>query len=153
VVREFTSKTDGQEDDATVVLAPVQFTLDGVTFDAQATVSILDLGWLYQFEEMDANSLEGLSAVTKFLSLVLGQDVYSRLARHIRQHRTDGDTLLGIVEHIVECITERPTAAPSSSARSTPQTAPTSTEPSSRPDSPPEHRVISFATGSVSEAS
>lgn len=152
MVREFTSKK-GAEDDATVVLAPVDFTLDGVKFHAQATVSVLDLGWLYQFEDLDANSLEGLAATTKFLGLVLGQETYGRLARHIRQHGTDGDTLLGIVEHIVESITERPTVAPSSLERSTPATAPTSTVPSSQPDSPLEHRVVSFATGSVSAAS
>jgi hypothetical protein len=144
-MREFTSKTDGQADEATVLLAPVAFTLDGVKFEAQATVSVLDLGWLYQFEEIDADSLEGMAALTKFLSLVLGREVYERLARHIRKHNTSGDTLMEIVEHIVESVTERPTEAPSTSPPSTAQTAPGSTEPSSPPDTEPVVRRVSLA--------
>jgi hypothetical protein len=149
-MREFTSQS---ENDATVTLAPVTFVLDGVKFEAQATVSVLDLGWLYQFEDIDANSVDGIKAVTQFLNLVLGPDVFLRLSNHIRRHRTDGDTLLAIVQHIVESITERPTEAPSTSERSTAQTAATSTEPSSTPATALPHRTISLATGSVSEAS
>lgn len=152
-MREFTSKKAAEGNEATVTLAPVSFVLDGVKFDAEATVSILDLGWLYQFEEVDANSIEGMRAVTRFLQLVLGPEVFAKLSTHLRRHRTDGDTLIGIVQHIVESVTERPTVAPSSSGPSTAPTAPSSTEPSSPPATELPRRTISLATGSVSEAS
>lgn len=152
-MREFTSQKATPENNATVVLAPVSFALDGVKFEAEATVSALDLAYMAQFEDLDANSADGVKVVTQFLGMVLGQDVFMRLLGHVRRHRTDGDTLLAIVQHIIESITERPTEAPSTSEPSTPRIAATSTEPSSMPATPLPHKVVSFATGSVSEAS
>jgi hypothetical protein len=148
--REFTSSKAREGDEATVS-GRVEFILDGVLFEADATVSLLDLGEMLRFGDIDSSSTEGLRAMSQFLDDVLGREVYDRLRRHFRKHRTDPDTILGVVEHIVEAITERPTEAPSTSARSTSPTAPTSTEPSSTPATLP-HRVVSLA-GGVSAAS
>lgn len=118
--------------------APRSFELDGVQFAASGGVSLLDLVEVARMADADAASPEGVAALGDFFEAALGRDGYRRFRSHCREHGTDPETLLAIMEDLVEDVGGRPTQRPSPSADGLPAAGTTS-------------RVVSFSRGTVTE--
>lgn len=96
-MRTYTSKSQ----------APINFTLDGVEFTATGSLSILEVLELAKHFDADVESAEGLAAVADFFRGLLGGD-YDRFRAHCREHRTDPDTLIGIMQDVMDDLSGRP---------------------------------------------
>lgn len=131
-------------------LEGVSFELDDEVFECRGAVSTLDLSELASaaVNALDSADPAGMAIVSEFLKAAFGAEVYRQFRFHTRTHKTPDDVLLEIITGIVEeveenvsVMTARPTRSPSRSSRG--------------PTVPAERRarVISLATGDVSEVS
>src|SRR5260370_1041077 len=121
-------------------LAGLPFSLDAVPVACEGQLSTLDLselaGMAVQGDE--GNAPQAIATLAAFLQIALGPAQYVRFRNHCREHKTDDDTLIAIMQMInghigvfVEAETGRPPCPqPSSSdgpaARAEPTTRGTS---------------------------
>jgi hypothetical protein len=128
--RVYTSGWDGEE---------FGFTLDGVDF-TPGHLSILDLGELAQFADLDVDTPEGLAKVTQFFALLLGDD-FARFKEHCGRQHTKPDRLMEILTDLVADIFAMPDF-PTQAAR---------VSPPGQPSTPPMLRVVSLDGGGQRE--
>lgn len=114
------------------------FDLDGVEFATSGAVALLDLVEVAKMADSDGASPEGIAALGEFFESALGKDEYKRFRKHCREHGTDPDTLILIMQDLVEAVGENPTQRPSSLPAGPPATGLTS-------------RVVSRSQGTVVE--
>lgn len=88
------------------------FELDGVQFKPGDGISFLDITELGRYANANMDSPEGASAVGEFFAQLLGED-YDRFRKHVREHRTDDDTLIRVLHDIVEDLSGHPSQRPS----------------------------------------
>lgn len=65
---------------------------------------------------VDANDMEGLSAIYDLLRSVIADDAWDRFEEHATVVRADGDDLMEVVSQAIEVISARPTDGPSDSS-------------------------------------
>ena len=105
---------------------PAWFNLDGVRFDAVGGVPLLEMSEMAKVSEEDADSAAGAAAVATFYESLLGKEEYARFRKHCRDHATDSDTLVEIMQDLVqEKSGNFPTESPSPSAPGGEPTSPT----------------------------
>lgn len=118
-MKEFSSASP---EDAENALEGVAVKLDGVVFECQGRLSVLDMSELAAkaIDDATADAAEAAS-IYKTLALAFGE-TWPVLRAHIREHETADETVLGILQYVNECvqanierIAERPTRPSSSS--------------------------------------
>ncbi|MEV4179944.1 hypothetical protein AB0J28_00675 [Streptosporangium canum] len=114
------------------------FVLDDVEFRCAGAPSLMDLSELARLSELGVDSVtpEGMSIIAEFLSGAMGRQEYNRFRTHIREHGTDPEMVMEILQGIVEDFVARPTSRPSVS-------------PDGPPATPTSSTVVSFSRGTV----
>lgn len=117
-----------------------EFVLDGVTFKCVSVPSLMDLTELARLAEtgMDSITPEAMAIIAEFLTSAMGKKEYRRFRTHARDHGTDPQMVMEILQGIVEDFVARPTPRPSDSPDGPPATPTTSMR-------------VSFSAGTVEE--
>jgi len=116
------------------------FELDGVVFENEGSVSLIDLSEFARLAAMgvDSQSPEGASIIAEVFLMVLGENTYRRFRTHCRKHGTDDETLVAIIGDLMEEAGNRPTGRPSDSSDGPPNAPATAT-------------VVSFSRATVAQ--
>jgi|GEM_PF-4785915 len=116
------------------------FELDGVAFENEGAVSLIDLSEFARLAAMgvDSQSPEGASIIAEVFLMVLGETTYRRFRNHCRKHGTDDETLLAIISDLMSEAGNRPTSRPSDSSDGPPNAPATAT-------------VVSFSRATVEQ--
>jgi hypothetical protein len=95
----------------------------GLRTDADAVIEWSEFAAAALDSDIDSESPEGIALTSKLLKLAMPNGEYRRFRSHLRQHRTQPDTLIevlqminGEMEEAVSRRTARPTRQPSSSS-------------------------------------
>lgn len=114
------------------------FELDGVTFTCEGGITTLDMAEMANAatQGLDTDDVRAIAMFAEFFSQTLGPKEYARFRQHTREHRTDPDVFVDILQGIAEDFFGRPTEEPSSS-----QDGPSTTGPTSK--------VVSLQRGSI----
>jgi hypothetical protein len=145
--KTFTSeRTPDMEPDRPNPLAGEYVELDGIRFNCEGRIDLLDVSELSALAVMgtDTRSPQGLAMLAQYLQLAFGPAEYLRLKMHCREYNTPHEVIFGIVAEItgaVETWAERETGRPTE-------------RPPSYSDGQPDRaeqisRVVSLAGGSV----
>ncbi|GAA3027217.1 hypothetical protein [Streptosporangium longisporum] len=131
--RSYTSASHDQ--DAQVAL---DFELDDTVFIGEGGISIMDLSEYARLasQGVDSESPEGVAILADVYRGLLGDRVYNKFRAHCRKHRTDGKTLVAILQDLISAAADRPTSRPSDSSAGPPPVPGTS-------------KVVSFSRGTV----
>jgi len=89
--------------------APFEFELDGVGFVCGGGVSLLDLLEVTRMAQFDVDSPEGAAAIADLFKESMGKAEYARFRQHCREHNTEPDTIIEIMQDLVEHVTGGPT--------------------------------------------
>jgi len=116
------------------------FELDGVVFENEGAVSLVDLSEFARLAAMgvDSKSAAGASIIAEVFLMVLGESTYQQFRTHCRKHGTDDETLLAIISDLMEEAGNRPTSRPSDSSDGPPNDPATAT-------------VVSFSRATVEQ--
>lgn len=134
--RSYSSASDQQE------RKPQEFDLDGVTFVATGSVSMLDISEFARMasQGMDSGSPEAIGFLADIYRGLLGDQEYRRFREHCRQHLTKGDVLIEVLGDLaaeqVKDETGRPTGRSSDSS-------------DGPPNAPDTQTVVSFSRATV----
>jgi hypothetical protein len=135
--RSYTSRRDQTEP------APQQdFDLDGVTFVAGGSISMMDISEFARLasQGLDSKSPQAVAFLADVYLSLLGPEQYRLFREHTRKHRTDPAVLMEILNDLVAGAVEeeagRPTGRSSDSSDGPPTTPATQT-------------VVSFSRGTV----
>ncbi|MEV0584109.1 hypothetical protein [Nonomuraea sp. NPDC050310] len=118
---------------------PLGFELDGVAWECEAQMSLLDFSEFARLavQGVDSESAEGLAILAELYQGLLGSS-YQRFRAHCRKHGTSGEQLMLIVQDLAGDAAARPTERPSDSTDGPLPEAGTA-------------RVVSFSRGTVEE--
>jgi hypothetical protein len=123
-VAKHVSKPVSQADNP---LTGVSFDLDDETFECKGRVSLFEMAELIRATAGQGTT--GMATIAAGLRQSLGDDEYGRLLDHFAEHRTDDDTILGLLTDIeaqvkakVEARTGRPTKPSSDFSPGEPET-------------------------------
>ncbi|MET8334359.1 hypothetical protein [Streptosporangium canum] len=116
------------------------FDLDGVVFENEGDVSLMDLSEFARLatQGVDSESPEGAAIIAEIFMTLLGERTYQRFRTHCRRHGTDDETLMAILGDLMSEASDRPTSRPSDSSDGPPTAPVTAT-------------VVSFSRGTVEQ--
>ena len=134
--RAYTSPGVKQNPDGT----KPSFELDGVEFEAEGTISTMDLAEFARLatQGVDSGSAKGIAILADVYLSLLGEKTYERFRAHCREHGTDGGVLVEILGGMIAEAADRPTSRPSDSSDGPPSDPDTVT-------------VVSFKRGTVDQ--
>ena len=114
------------------------FELDGVKFQCEGGITTLDMAEMAKAatQGLDTDDVRAIAVFADFFSQTLGDTEYARFRKHTRDHGTDPEVFVDILQGLAEDFFGRPTEEPSSS-----QDGPSTTGPMSK--------VVSLQRGSI----
>jgi hypothetical protein len=91
---------------------------EGASFAVASKVGLMPLLRFAHLSKqgVDANDMDGMSAIYDLLRSVIADEDWGRFENHASVVRADGDDLMGVVSQAIELISERPTVRPSESS-------------------------------------
>ncbi|MFD1547018.1 hypothetical protein [Nonomuraea guangzhouensis] len=112
--RSYTSAGAQQSSDG----SKPSFELDGVEFEAEGTISTMDLAEFARLATtgVDSGSAKGIAILADVYLSLLGEKTYERFREHCRKHGTDGGVLVEILGGMISEAADRPTSRPSDSS-------------------------------------
>ncbi|WP_101791032.1 hypothetical protein [Nonomuraea indica] len=137
--RSYTSRRDQAP-----ATAPLDFDLDGVTFVAQGSISMMDISEFARLasQGLDSKSPQAVAFLADVYLSLLGPEQYRLFREHTRTHHTKPSVLLEILGDLVSGAVEEEAGRPtgrSSDSSDGPPTAPDSVT------------VVSFKRGTVEQ--